>query len=148
MAPPPANSPTGWMEVPAAWLATSGRAAALPYRHHAVCSHSRAGNVCRRPAPVLCADADLAASHGKALLPGFGDEEDQDEQIASTVAEVSSLFKECEQRLRQMDSAAVAGDDDKARANASPWPRVCARVPCARVPLRANRKAVQIGLPR
>jgi len=64
-------------------------------------------------AMIKIKNADLAASHGKALLPGFGDEEDQDEQIASTVAEVSSLFKECEQRLRQMDSAAVAGDDDK-----------------------------------
>jgi len=57
--------------------------------------------------------ADLAASHGKALLPGFGDEEDQDEQIASTVGDVSRLFKDCEQRLKQMDSAATAGGDDK-----------------------------------
>ena len=53
---------------------------------------------------------------GKALLPGFGDDDDQEEMIAQTVSEVSALFKECERRLKEMKSATSTSSGDEVRA--------------------------------
>ena len=45
---------------------------------------------------------------GKALLPGFNDDEDQEDQIKSTEADITALFRECERRLKEMVAAKKA----------------------------------------
>ena len=59
--------------------------------------------------------SELTALSGKALLPGFSDDDDQEELIASTVAEVSVLFKECERRLKEMNRSKAEGTGDEVR---------------------------------
>ena len=53
----------------------------------------------------------LSSQH---LLPSFGDDEQEDEErIAETVAEISKLFKECEQRLKEVKTARQDGGGDE-----------------------------------
>ena len=56
---------------------------------------------------------------GKALLPGFGDdEEDTESQITQTVAEVSTLFKQAQLKMKLMGShqGEAGGGDEVIRA--------------------------------
>ena len=109
---------------------------------------------------------ELASLSGKALLPGFADDDDQEELIASTVSEVSSLFKECERRLKEMNRSKAEGtadevsDDDRgapaherarrrrlARRSAAHAPLSCACAPRRRLgpacDERASRRAAR-----
>jgi len=65
-------------------------------------------------AQIKIKTAELTSLSGKALLPGFADDEDQDDQIAQTVSEISSLFKECERRLKEMSGTKATGSGDEA----------------------------------
>ena len=62
--------------------------------------------------------SELQTLSGKALLPGFADDDDQEEVIAATVQEVSSLFKECERRLKEMGRTKSEGSGDEVNARA------------------------------
>ena len=66
---------------------------------------------------------------GKALLPGFADDDDQDEQIASTESDVTALFRECERRLKTMGRTKSEGTADEVRAAALSHTRQRARRP-------------------
>jgi len=58
---------------------------------------------------------ELKELSGKHLLPGFGDDEvETEEQIAEAVAEVSSLFKACEHKLKAVANAKHDGTGDEA----------------------------------
>lgn len=71
---------------------------------------------CLTPGCRACAtDSELQSFTGKALLPGFGDDDDQEEQIAATVREVSGLFKDCERRLKEMGQSSNQGGADEVR---------------------------------
>lgn len=49
--------------------------------------------------------SELQTMAGKALLPGFGDDEqDIESQITQTVADVSHLFKEAQLKVKLMGS--------------------------------------------
>ena len=51
---------------------------------------------------------------GKALLPGFADDdEDQEDQIKATEADVTTLFRECERRLKEMSRTKSEGSADE-----------------------------------
>ena len=89
--------------------------------------------------PHLPAVGELQTLSGKHLLPGFGEEEDQardaararsarrardpsfsgsqEEQIAQTVQELSTLFKESERRLREVAAAKSDGTGDEVRGH-------------------------------
>lgn len=57
---------------------------------------------------------------GKALLPGFGDDEDDnEEQITATVTEVHGLFKEAQGHLKAISNATDTSNngDDEVRLN-------------------------------
>lgn len=57
---------------------------------------------------------ELQSLSSQHLLPGFGDDEQEDEErIAETVAEISKLFKECEQRLKEVKAAKQSGTGDE-----------------------------------
>ena len=62
--------------------------------------------------------SDLNALSGKHLLPSFDDEDDNAEQIASTVQEIAGLFKELEWRLKEMASCKSEGSGDEVRYHA------------------------------
>ena len=57
--------------------------------------------------------SELQTLSGKALLPGFADDDDQEEVIAVTVQEVSGLFKDCERRLKEMGRTKSEGSGDE-----------------------------------
>ena len=60
--------------------------------------------------------AELQTLSGKHLLPGFGeDENEHEERIAEAVQEISTLFKECERRLKHITDAKNDGPDDEVR---------------------------------
>ncbi|KAL1502915.1 hypothetical protein AB1Y20_010987 [Prymnesium parvum] len=64
--------------------------------------------------------SELQTMSGKALLPGFGDdEEDTETQITQTVAEVSSLFKEAQMKLKTMGTQRgdTSQGDEEVREN-------------------------------
>uniref|UniRef100_A0A7S2DJZ6 t-SNARE coiled-coil homology domain-containing protein n=1 Tax=Haptolina brevifila TaxID=156173 RepID=A0A7S2DJZ6_9EUKA len=62
--------------------------------------------------------SELNERAGKALLPGFGDDDDdQEELIAQTGEEVSQLFKDCEKRLKDLGRSKVEGSADEVRKN-------------------------------
>ena len=50
---------------------------------------------------------------GKALLPGFADDDDQEDQIKATEADVTALFKDCERRLKEMGRTKAEGSADE-----------------------------------
>jgi len=58
---------------------------------------------------------ELSEVSGKALLPGFGDdEEDNEDTISRTVQEITTLFRECERRLKEIHNARDEGTGDEA----------------------------------
>jgi len=57
--------------------------------------------------------SELNTSTGKALLPGFADDDDQEDQIGQTVTEVSGLFKDCERRLKDLVNSKDEGTADE-----------------------------------
>ena len=59
--------------------------------------------------------SELNTLSGKHLLPSFGDdtEQEQEEQIAVLVQAVTSLFKECERRLKEVSRAKFEGGGDE-----------------------------------
>ena len=59
--------------------------------------------------------SELQELSGKALLPGFSDDDDQEELIVSTVNEISQLFKGCERRLKEMQRTKSEGSADEVR---------------------------------
>jgi len=64
--------------------------------------------------------SELQTMSGKALLPGFGDdEEDTESQITQTVAEVSTLFKQAQMKMKLLGSEQGAGNqgDEEVRQN-------------------------------
>jgi len=65
--------------------------------------------------------SDLQEMSGKALLPGFGDEEEDTEtQITQTVGEVSELFKRAQLKMKMMGSQQAdggTGDEQEVRHN-------------------------------
>jgi len=77
--------------------------------------------------------SELNTSTGKALLPGFADDDDQEEHISNTVGEVSTLFKDCERRLKELINSKDEGTDDEVSSSAvaslehapQPPPRAC-----------------------
>ena len=76
--------------------------------------------------------SELQTTSGKALLPGFADDDDSEEVIAATVQEISGLFKECERRLKEMSRAKSEGGGDEVtccRARRCPPPRLRASPP-------------------
>jgi hypothetical protein len=66
-------------------------------------------------APHVLAVSEMQTQTGKALLPGFADDDDQEELIAQTVTEVSGLFKDCERRLKEMGRTKAEGSGDEVR---------------------------------
>lgn len=57
---------------------------------------------------------------GKALLPGFADdEEDQEDEIKSHEADITALFRECERRLKEMGRTKSEGTQDEVCARAT-----------------------------
>ena len=60
---------------------------------------------------------ELQTLSGKHLLPGFGEEEDQEEQIAHTVQELTTLFKESERRLKEIMASKSEASDEAVRKN-------------------------------
>ena len=76
-----------------------------------------------------CAVSELQDMSGKALLPGFNDDDDQEEIIVSTVAEISQYFKDCERRLKEMSRTKSEGSGDEVRRHPRaecPMPRMSA----------------------
>eukprot|EP00320_Phaeocystis_rex_P020900 CAMPEP_0119092048 /NCGR_PEP_ID=MMETSP1178-20130426/158522_1 /TAXON_ID=33656 /ORGANISM="unid sp, Strain CCMP2000" /LENGTH=323 /DNA_ID=CAMNT_0007075599 /DNA_START=16 /DNA_END=987 /DNA_ORIENTATION=- len=58
---------------------------------------------------------ELSEVSGKHLLPGFGDdEEDHEDAITRTVQEITSLFRECERRLKEIHNTPDEGSGDEA----------------------------------
>ena len=84
---------------------------------------------------------------GKKLLPGFADdEEDQEDQIKETEADVTTLFRECERRLKEMsrtksegsaDEVSVVANESSARASAATRADTC-RCVCRQQSVRKN----------
>ena len=59
---------------------------------------------------------------GKKLLPGFADDDEDDEdQIKSTEADITTLFRECEKRLREMGRTKTEGTTDEVKLAAHAW---------------------------
>jgi len=58
--------------------------------------------------------AELSQLSGKHLLPGFGEDDDCEEQITQLTQEISRLFKECERRMKEMSSMKNEGTRDEA----------------------------------
>ena len=92
---------------------------------------------------------ELGEVSGKHLLPGFGEEEDDHEEtIASTVQEITGLFKECERRLKEIHNAENDGSGDEVccRGEGTPrkkgWPGV---VPDPRFTCRQYSHVVTAG---
>ena len=51
---------------------------------------------------------------GKHLLPGFGDEEeDNEDTITRTVQEITVLFRDCERRLKEIHNTPDEGSGDE-----------------------------------
>ena len=62
----------------------------------------------------MLAVKELSEVSGKALLPGFGDdEEDNEDTISRTVQEITALFRECERRLKEIHNARDEGTGDE-----------------------------------
>ena len=62
----------------------------------------------------MLAVKELSEVSGKALLPGFGDdEEDNEDTISRTVQEITALFRECERRLKEIHNARDEGSGDE-----------------------------------
>ena len=57
--------------------------------------------------------SELSTLSGKALLPGFADDDDQEDQIKELEADVTTLFRDCERRLKQMGSTKADGSSDE-----------------------------------
>ena len=58
---------------------------------------------------------------GKALLPGFADDDDdQEDQIKCTEADITALFRECERRLKEMSRTKSDGSADEVSATLRP----------------------------
>jgi len=58
---------------------------------------------------------ELSEVSGKHLLPGFGDEEeDNEDTITRTVQEITVLFRDCERRLKEIHNTPGEGSGDEA----------------------------------
>jgi len=58
---------------------------------------------------------ELSEVSGKHLLPGFGDEEeDNEDTITRTVQEITVLFRDCERRLKEIHNTPDEGSGDEA----------------------------------
>jgi hypothetical protein len=57
---------------------------------------------------------------GKKLLPGFADDDDDEDMIKSTETDITTLFRECEKRLRKMGQTKSEGAADEVRAARPP----------------------------
>jgi len=58
---------------------------------------------------------ELSEVSGKHLLPGFGDEEENNEDtITRTVQEITVLFRDCERRLKEIHNTPDEGSGDEA----------------------------------
>lgn len=57
--------------------------------------------------------SELSTMSGKALLPGFNDDDDQEDEIKTLEDELSALFKECDRRLKEMSRTKSEGTDDE-----------------------------------
>jgi len=57
--------------------------------------------------------SELQTISGKHLLPSFGEEEDQEEQITHIVQELTVLFKDSERRLKEVAGAKSEGSGDE-----------------------------------
>ena len=65
---------------------------------------------------LLPAVSELTTMSGKALLPGFADDdEDQEDQIKQSEADITTLFRECERRLKEMGRTKSEGSADEVR---------------------------------
>ena len=57
---------------------------------------------------------------GKKLLPGFADDDDDEDMIKTTEAEITTLFRDCEKRLRVMGQTKSEGGADEVRTLRTP----------------------------
>jgi len=57
--------------------------------------------------------SELSTMSGKALLPGFADDDDQEDNIKVLESEVGDLFRECEKRLKAMGRTKSEGTADE-----------------------------------
>ena len=63
---------------------------------------------------VWMAVKELSEVSGKHLLPGFGDEEeDNEDTITRTVQEITVLFRDCERRLKEIHNTPGEGSGDE-----------------------------------
>ena len=65
--------------------------------------------------PALCVVSvkELSEVSGKHLLPGFGDEEeDNEDTITRTVEEITALFRDCERRLKEIHNTPDEGSGE------------------------------------
>ena len=62
----------------------------------------------------MAAVKELSEVSGKHLLPGFGDEEeDNEDTITRTVQEITVLFRDCERRLKEIHNTPDEGSGDE-----------------------------------
>jgi len=77
------------------------------------CRAARASPTRRALALRARAVSELSTMSGKALLPGFADDDDQEDQIKCTEADITALFRECERRLKEMGRTEADGSADE-----------------------------------
>jgi hypothetical protein len=61
------------------------------------------------PRPV----SELNTSAGKALLPGFADDDDSEDLVGNTIGEVKGLFQDCERKLKELIKTKSEGSQDE-----------------------------------
>ena len=85
--------------------------------------------------------SELSTMSGKALLPGFADDDDQEDQIKELETDITALFRECERRLKEMTRTKSQGSADEVsharRPRAPPRHARHRRLPAPRPTARA-----------
>jgi hypothetical protein len=76
---------------------------------------------------------------GKALLPGFADDDDQEDNIKVLESEVGDLFRECEKRLKAMGRTKSEGTADEVSSPRARPASACGARPRRRAPSASVR---------
>ena len=91
------------------------------------------------PRPV----SELNTSAGKALLPGFADDDDSEDLVGNTIGEVKGLFQDCERKLKELIKTKSEGSQDEVSARFAPVASARSRRYCSPQPLTPARRGHQ-----
>jgi len=84
---------------------------------------------------------ELSEVSGKHLLPGFGDEEeDNEDTITRTVQEITVLFRDCERRLKEIHNTPDEGSGDEQAVRKNIEQRVAKQLQDLSVEFRRGHK--------